>query len=247
MGVRRIPIPEIQAMIACKNCVWLVGWFAVGQIYGLSVVGFIASRSDGWFVCYRSFGRIYGRWLACRLVCLLSGLSVGWTIRPTCYQPITDWPTIHPYIWSLTNRPKTVLLSVLASDQCLNFSVSGVRRLPVLVQLVGCGGATDPCLQVSGQVWGVFHLASQGGIPSSIAYPQIDLGTLNKGCVTCFAMPCISTYIFSCCIQLPVLPIPPTCNGLKSIFGDTPIGSANTPWIGILEKALFGDSNHEFL
>ena len=35
-------------------------------------------------------------------------------------------------------------------------------------------------------------------------------------------MPCISTYIFSCCIQLPVLPIPPTCNGLKSIFSDTP-------------------------
>ena len=66
-------------MIACKNCVWLVvGRFAVGRIYGLSVVGFIASRSDGWFVCfYWSFGRIYCRGLACRLVCLLSGLSVG--------------------------------------------------------------------------------------------------------------------------------------------------------------------------
>ena len=63
-------------MIACKNC--LAGWFAVGRIDGLSVVGFIASRSDGWFVCwYRSFGRIYGRCLACRLVCLLSSLSVG--------------------------------------------------------------------------------------------------------------------------------------------------------------------------
>ena len=30
MGVRRIPIPEIQAMIACENCVWLVGLRSVG-------------------------------------------------------------------------------------------------------------------------------------------------------------------------------------------------------------------------
>ena len=59
-------------MIACKNCV------AVGRKDGLSMVGFIARRSDGWFVCwYRSFGRIYGRWLSFRLDCLLSSLSVG--------------------------------------------------------------------------------------------------------------------------------------------------------------------------
>ena len=132
MGVRWIPKPKIQAMIACKNCGWMVGWFAVG-IDGLSMVGFIASRSDGWFVCwYRSFGRIYGRWLACRLNCLLSSLSVGWTIRPACYiQPITDWPANHPSIY-LRSVPE--------------FPESKVRRLPVFVWLFGCGGATWPML-----------------------------------------------------------------------------------------------------
>ena len=33
-----------------------------------------------------------------------------------------------------------------------------------------------------------------------MAYPRIDQGTVKTGCVTCFAMPRISTYIFSCCI-----------------------------------------------
>ena len=122
MGVHRIPKPEIQAMIACKNC--LAGWFVVVRMDGLSVVGFIASRSDDWFVCwYRSFGRIYGRCLAC-LVGLLSSLSVGRTIRPACYvQPITDWPANHPSIY---------LRSVL------EFPESGVRRLIVFDRLVGC-------------------------------------------------------------------------------------------------------------
>ena len=39
----------------------------------------------------------------------------------------------------------------------------------------------------------------------------------------------------------------PTCKGLESIFGDTTIDSANTPWIGILENAFFLDLNHECL
>ena len=48
-------------MIARKNCVWLVGWFAVGRIDGLSVVGFIASRLDGWFVlvCLQVAGQVW--------------------------------------------------------------------------------------------------------------------------------------------------------------------------------------------
>ena len=89
-----------QCMIACKNCVWLVGWFAVGRIYALSVVGFIASRSDGWFVCwYLSFGRIYGRWLACRFICY----PVCRSVEPSGRLAIsnlspTDQPIIHPSI-----------------------------------------------------------------------------------------------------------------------------------------------------
>ena len=143
------------------------------------MVGFIASRSDSWFVCwYRSFGRIYGRWLACRLDCLLSSLSVGWTIRPACYiQPITDWPANH--------------LSAI------NAWISGIE------------GLTPPRFRsagwlrwsVAGQVWSVFHLASQGGIPSLLDRLSSDRsGKVKTGCVTCFAMPRISTYIFSCCI-----------------------------------------------
>ena len=57
------------------------------------------------------------------------------------------------------------------------------------------------------------------------------------------------TYIFSCCVQLRVLLITPTCNGLKSIFGDTPrpLVQPTPTELGSWIKALFGDSNHEFL
>ena len=119
---------------------------------GLPVVGFIASRSDGWFVCwYRSFGRIYGRWLACRLVCLLSSLSVGWTIRSACYiQPITVWPANHPSIYLIANQPTKDCTFISACIRSvLEFPESGVWRLPVFVRLVGCGGATWPMLASS--------------------------------------------------------------------------------------------------
>ena len=36
-GVRRIPIPNIQAMIACKNCARLVGRRSFGRKVGRSV------------------------------------------------------------------------------------------------------------------------------------------------------------------------------------------------------------------
>ena len=106
-------------------------------------VGFIASRSEVWFVCwYRSFGRIYGRWLACRLDCLLSSLSVGWTIRPACYiQLIT-----------LTSQPTIYLRSVL------EFPESKVRRFLVFVRLVGCGGATWPMFVKSLAKFGAYFI-----------------------------------------------------------------------------------------
>ena len=203
------------------------GWLVCGRSDIWIVGGWIYSKPVGWLICLLLSVVWSDLWSV--VVGLPAGLfairSVGRLNHPagllSNLSP-TDRPTIHPYIWSLTNRPKTVLLSVLASDQCLNFRYRGFDVSPFSSGWLAAVGLPDPCLQVSGQVWGVFHLASQGGIPSSIAYPRIDLGTLNKGCVTCFVMPCISTYIFSCCIQLPVLPIPPTCNGLKSIFGDTP-------------------------
>ena len=179
-------------------------------IDGLPVVGFITSRSDGWFVCwYQSFGRIYGRWLACRQVCLLSSLLVGWAIQPACYiQPITVWPTNHPSIWSLTNRPKTVLLSALASNQCLNFRNLGFDVSPFLLGWLAAVGLPDPCSQVAGQVWSVFHLASQGGIPSLLDRLSLDRsGNAQKGAcdLLCHVM---YIHFLMLRIQLPVLPIP---------------------------------------
>ena len=47
MGVRRIPILDNQAIIACKNYLPLVGWSTVGRIDRWMVGGWIHSRSDG--------------------------------------------------------------------------------------------------------------------------------------------------------------------------------------------------------
>ena len=57
------------------------------------------------------------------------------------------------------------------------------------------------------------------------------------------------TYIFSCCVQLRVLPIIPTCHRLKSIFGDTPRSwvQPTPPELEFWIKTSFGDSNNECL
>ena len=204
-------------MIACKNCVCLVGLRSVG--YRWIAGGWIYSKPVGWLVCllvYRSFGRIYGQWLACRLVCLLFSLSVGWAIRPACYiyacisnLSLFDQPAIHPSIWSLTNRPETVLPSALASNQCLNSRNPGFDVSPFLLGLLAAVGLPDPCSQVAGQVWSVFHLASQGGIPSLLDRLSSDRsGNAQKGAcdLLCHAM---YIYFLMLRIQLPVLPIPP--------------------------------------
>ena len=99
IGVRRIPIPEIQAMIACKNCVWLVGWL-VGSV---------------------DCGRMDGQWLvASRFVCYLVCQSVEPSGR-LAIQPTTEWLAIQASIRPLTNQPNTVLL------QAINAWISGIR------------------------------------------------------------------------------------------------------------------------
>ena len=163
----------------------MVGLFAgIGRLVGFMVGGWLA----GWFVCYP----------VCRLVKPSGRLAIS-NLSPF------DQPTIHPWdgssIYLIANQPTKDCTSISACiKSVLEFPESGVWRLPVFARLVGCGGATWPMLasrwpsleRISSRpLKGVYH-------PSLIAYPRIDLRTLKKGCVTCFAMPC--TYIFSCCV-----------------------------------------------
>ena len=103
------------------------------------------------------------------------------------------------------------------------------------------------------QIWrfgqGVNTPLTQKDICSSRLSPYRSGNTPNGVCdLLCHAM-YQYTYIFSCCVQLRVLPIISTCNRLKSIFGDTP-----RPWVQptppeleFWMKASFVDSNNECL
>ena len=120
----------------------MVGLFADRSMgkYGWSVVGL----PIGWFAIW-----VVG--------------SVGQTIRPIC-SPTNHRLTGHLYIHpptADTNQPKTVLLQAISAW----ISVIGDSTYPCF-QSAGlvAVGLPDPCLQVTGQVWGVFHLASIGDI-----------------------------------------------------------------------------------
>ena len=178
------------------------------------VGGWIYSKLIGWLVCWlisRLEVWMVSEWLARWLVCIW---SVGRTNRPACY-PTTDWPAIHP----LTNQPQFFYKRSL-----LEFLVSEVRRIPVSIQPVGTVGSPNPCLQVAGQVWGAFHLASLGDIPLLALTDslQIDLRTLPRGCVIWFPMSSISTYILMLHTAYSA-PQTPTCNGLGSRFSQHPL------------------------
>ena len=167
----------------------MVGLFAgIGRLIRILVGSWLA----GWFVCYP----------VCRLVEPSGRLAIS-NLSPF------DQPTIHPSIWSLTNRPKTVLLSALASNQCLNFRNLGFDVSPFLFGWLAAVGLPGPCLQDDDQVWSVFHLASQEGIPSLLDRLSSDRsGNAQKGVcdLLCHAM---YIYFLMLRIQLPVLPISP--------------------------------------
>ena len=232
------------------------GWLVCGRSDRWIVGGWIYSKPVGWLVCLlvSVVGRIYGRWLASRLICLLSSLWVGWTIRRASYiQSITVWPANHPSIYLIVNQPTKDCSFISACIRSmLEFLESGVRRLPVFVWLVGCGRATWPMLASRWPSLERFSSSLSRGYTISPWSPILVYIWERSKRGVWLALPChVSVHIyFHVAYTAPsaaLLPIPPTCNGLKSIFGDTTIDSANTPWSGILEKALFGDSNHEFL
>ena len=181
-------------MIACKNCVCLVGLRSVK--YRWIAGSWIYSKPVGWLVCLLVSVVWSDLWSVVGLPAGLFAIhSVGWLSHPAGL-PISnlspfDQPTIHPSIWSLTNRPKTVLLSALASNQCLNFRNLGFDVSPFLLGWLAAVGLPDLCSQVAGQVWSVFHLASQGGRPSLLDRLSSDRsGNAQKGVcdLLCHAM-----------------------------------------------------------
>ena len=165
----------------------------------MSVVGFIASQSDGWLFClllsvdWSDKWSVHG-WLAGWFVCYPVCRSVGRTIRPACY-PTYHWLTGHPSIYLIANQPTKN--RSFTSDQCLHFRYRDWgSTYPDFVRPVGCGGAT---WAMPASRW-----SNLGRISSSfsagytlLVYPRIDLGRLPKGRLTCFAMPCISIHIYS--------------------------------------------------
>ena len=167
----------------------MVGLFAcIGCLVGFMVGGWLA----GWFVCYP----------VCRSVEPSGRLAMS-------NLSSFDQPTIHPSIWSLNNRPETVLLSELASDQYLNFRNRRFDVSSFLFCWLAAVGLPDLCLQVAGQVWSVFHLASQGGIPSLLDPLSSDRSGNAQKRVCNWLRHAMYVYFFMLRIQLPVLPIPP--------------------------------------
>ena len=156
----------------------------------------------------RLVGFMVGGWLAGWIVCY----PVCRSVEPSGRLAIsnlspTDQPTIHSSI----------------CDQCLNFRNRRFDVSPFSFGWLAALGLPDPCLWVAGQVWSVFHLASQGGIPSLLDRLSSDRSGNGQNGVCdllCHAM-YQYIYILMLHIKLPVLHIPPTCNGLNSIFGDT--------------------------
>ena len=143
----------------------------------------------------RLVGFMVGGWLAGWFVCYLVCRSVepSGRLAISNLSP-TDQPIIHPSIW----------------DQCLNFRNRGFDVSSFSFGWLAAVGLPDPCLQVAGQVWSVFHLASQGGIPFLLDRLSSDRsGNAQKGVCDwlCHAM-YQYIYIRMLHIQLPVLPIP---------------------------------------
>ena len=128
MGVCRIPIPEIQAMVACKYCIWL--WLSVGRMNRSMVDGWIYSKPVRLLVCLfaDSVDWKYGWPVVGLPIGSLFGLSVGRSnhppdgIRPVCY-PTNHRVTGHLYIHPTTADQPTKDTST--SDQCLNFHIGG--------------------------------------------------------------------------------------------------------------------------
>ena len=122
----------------------------------MSVFGFIASQSGGWLFCLllsvELVGWMVGAWLDCRLVCLLSGLSVGRSNHPAGVLSNLSLTDHYPSIYVIANLPTIG---------------TGVRRIPISSDRLAAVGLPGPCLQVTGQIWGLFYLDSQRDIPTS--------------------------------------------------------------------------------
>ena len=145
--------------------VWLVRLRSVIG-YRWIVSGWLYSKPVGWLVCLLLSVDWSDGWsvvgLPAGLFLIRSvGRSVGWSNYPVGLLSNLS-PTDHPsvYIWSLTNRPKNVLVQVISA--CISGIGTGVRRISVFVWPVGCGGGTWPMSASRWSSLNVSHLATWG-------------------------------------------------------------------------------------
>ena len=104
------------------------------------------------------------------VVGLPAGLFVIWSVGRSfkasdrlAIQQTTDCLTIHTSIYLTAEQPTKDSSST--TDQCLNLRYRGFDVSPFLSGWLAAVGLTDSCLQVAGQIWGVFYLASLGDMP----------------------------------------------------------------------------------
>ena len=120
-------------MIAFKNCVWLVGLRSIG--YRWIVGGWIYSKPVGWLVCLLLSVDWSDEW---SVVGLPAGLflirSVGRSVKLSgqlAIQPITDCPSIRPYL--IANQSTKERSFVQVTSACIFGIRTGVQRISAAV------------------------------------------------------------------------------------------------------------------
>ena len=143
----------------------------------------------------RLVGFMVGVWLA------------GWFVRYLVCRSVEPFGRLAISNLSLTDQPIIFHLSEISARIS---GIGGSTSPRFSFGWLAAVGLPDLCLQVAGQVWSVFHLASSGGIPFLLDRLSSDRsGKAQKGVCDwlCHAM-YQYIYIRMLHIQLPVLPIP---------------------------------------
>ena len=187
------------------------------------------SKSVGWLVCLL-IGRLRsdGWSVASRLVCYLICRSVEPYGR-LAIQPPNDWPSKHS-----SDRWPTNQIQFFYKRAMLEFLVSVVRHIPVFVPLVGCGGDAWPMPARHWSILGSVLASLCGGY----APPRFDEQSLDRYGNTLEV--CDLLWHDLWIIGLP------TCNGLRSIFDDTPWDQPTPLDLNLDEQIVTASSLEKF-